>query len=140
MKIIFANNKINECIKLRTEVFVNEQGVPPELEEDSFDSPNAPCDHFLIEDGGEYVGTFRCIFEGNAVHVGRLCVRKEKRGKGYGSAALEFIKMNYKSRFSKLTLGAQCTAIPFYEKCGFKTVSDVFLDAKIEHRTMEKMI
>lgn len=140
MKIIFANDKINECIKLRTEVFVNEQGVPPELEEDSFDSPNAPCDHFLIEDGGEYVGTFRCIFEGNAVHVGRLCVRKEKRGKGYGSAALEFIEMNYKNRFSKLTLGAQCTAIPFYEKCGFKTVSDVFLDAGIEHRTMEKMI
>lgn len=141
MEIVFANDKISECVKIRTEVFVDEQHVPPELEVDGFDAPGAPCDHFLIVDGGDNVGTFRCIFEGGAVHVGRLCVKKERRGKGYGRAALEFIEKYYAARgYEKLTLGAQCTAIPFYEKCGFKVVSDVFLDAGIEHRKMEKAL
>ena len=141
MEIVFANDKIDECVKIRTEVFVIEQGVPPELEVDGFDAAGAPCDHFLIVDEGEPVGTFRCIFEGGAVHVGRLCVKKEKRHRGYGRAALEFIEKYYGARgYEKLTLGAQCTAIPFYEKCGFSVVSDVFLDAGIEHRKMEKAL
>ena len=38
----------------------------------------------------------------------------------------------------KLTFGAQCTAIPFYEKCGCRCVSEIFLDAGLPHRTMEK--
>ena len=141
MKIVFANDKIGECVKIRTDVFVIEQGVPPELEVDGFDAPGAPCDHFLIVDGDDNVGTFRCIFEGGAVHVGRLCVKKEHRGEGFGRAALEFIEKIYAARgYEKLTLGAQVTAIPFYEKCGFKVVSDVFLDAGIEHRKMEKAL
>ena len=141
MKIVFANDKIDECVKIRTGVFVVEQGVSPELEVDGFDAPDAPCDHFLILDGGDAVGTFRCIFEGDAIHIGRLCVKKERRGEGLGRAALEFIEKHYAARgYEKLTLGAQCAAIPFYEKCGFRAVSDVFLDAGIPHRTMEKRI
>lgn len=141
MEIVFANDMIGECVKIRTEVFVNEQHVPPELEVDNFDTRDAPCDHFLIVEKGEPVGTFRCIFEGDAVHVGRLCVKKESRGKGYGRAALEFIEKHYAARgYEKLTLGAQVTAIPFYEKCGFLVVSDVFLDAGIKHRKMEKAL
>ena len=141
MEVIFANDTIDECLKIRAEVFVDEQHVPAEIEVDGFDSTDAPCDHFLIYDNGEYVGTFRCIFEGKAVHVGRLCIKKDKRGRGYGRAAIEFIEEEYASRgFNKITLGAQCTAIPFYEKCGFSVVSDVFLDAGIKHRTMEKRI
>ena len=141
MEIVFANDRVDECVKIRTEVFVGEQHVPPELEVDGFDAPGAPCDHFLIVDEGEPVGTFRCIFEGGAVHVGRLCVKKEKRHHGYGRAALDFIEKYYAARgYEKLTLGAQVTAIPFYEKCGFLVVSDVFLDAGIEHRKMEKAL
>lgn len=141
MEITLVSGNICECIKIRTEVFVVEQGVPPEIEVDAFDEENAPCEHYLITDGGDSVGTFRCIFEGDAVHIGRLCVKKERRGNGYGRAALLFIEKEYAARgYKKLTLGAQCTAIPFYEKCGFKTVSDVFSDAGIPHRTMEKMI
>ena len=141
MEIVFANDRIDKCVKIRTEVFVIEQGVPPELEVDGFDAPGAPCDHFLIVDEGEPVGTFRCIFEGSAVHVGRLCVKKEKRHRGYGRAALDFIEKYYAARgYEKLTLGAQVTAIPFYEKCGFVCVSDVFLDAGIEHKRMKKAL
>ncbi|HDU1156663.1 TPA: GNAT family N-acetyltransferase, partial [Listeria monocytogenes] len=39
-----------------------------------------------------------------------------------------------------LKLGAQVTAIPFYEKLGYKTCSGLFLDAGIEHKEMKKTL
>jgi predicted GNAT family N-acyltransferase len=35
-------------------------------------------------------------------------------------------------------LGAQVSAVPLYERAGYTTRSDVFLDAGIEHVWMEK--
>lgn len=35
-----------------------------------------------------------------------------------------------------LDLGAQVSALGFYEKLGFEAEGDVFLDAGIEHRNM----
>ena len=35
-----------------------------------------------------------------------------------------------------LDLGAQVSALGFYEKLGFKAEGDIFLDAGIEHRNM----
>ena len=142
MNIIKAEDKIAECLKIRCDVFVVEQGVPLSLEADEYDDPGAPCDHFLIVDGEDIVGTFRVILdEGSAAHVGRLCVVKDRRGRGYGAAALEFAAKEYAARgYEKLTLGAQCHAIPFYEKCGFAVISDVYDDAGIPHRKMEKIL
>lgn len=142
MKVIPSNDNISECLKIRYAVFVGEQGVSPDLERDGYDEPNSLCDHYLIFDGGAPVGAFRVLLdEGDAAHIGRLCVLKEHRKKGFGAAALDFCTETYgKKGFSKLALGAQCHAIPFYEKCGFEVVSDVYYDAGIPHRKMEKIL
>lgn len=39
-----------------------------------------------------------------------------------------------------LKLNAQTHAIPFYEKLGYKVISEEFMDAGIPHKTMEKRI
>ena len=142
MEIINAGGRKNDCLRIRYKVFVSEQGVPLELEKDEYDEHGAPCDNYLIEDNGEAVGTFRVILdEGTSAHIGRLCVLKEFRGRGYGAAALGFCAEEYCRRgYEKLVLGAQCHAIPFYEKCGFTVVSDVYDDAGIPHRKMEKRL
>ena len=142
MNIINAENKIADCLKIRYAVFVSEQGVPPDLEKDGYDEPGALCEHFLIEDGGAFVGTFRVLLdEHDAAHIGRLCIIPECRGRGLGRAALEFAAREYGRRgYKKLVLGAQCHAIPFYEKCGFSVVSDLYYDAGIPHRNMEKIL
>ena len=140
MRIIIAQDRIAECIDLRRRVFVEEQGVPFELEVDGMDSPASACVHFLMLDGEKPFGTFRAYFETeDTVHLQRFCILKEYRGMGFGKAAFEFAKEHFRALGAKkITFGAQCTAISFYEKCGCRCVSDEFLDAGIPHRTMEK--
>lgn len=141
MRITVAQDRIPDCIEIRRRVFVEEQGVPWELEVDGFDEPDSPCEHFLMlveEDGLTLpIGTFRAYFEtDDAVHLQRFCILKEYRGRGFGRAAMDFIREYYRDKAARITFGAQCTAIPFYEKCGCRCVSDVFLDAGLPHRTM----
>ena len=142
MEIITAAGRKAGCLKIRYAVFVDEQGVPFELEKDGYDDDGAPCEHYLITESGKCVGTFRVILdEGSAAHIGRFCVLPEYRKKGYGAAALAFAQKEYAARgYEKLVLGAQCHAVPFYEKCGFNVVSDVYDDAGIPHRDMEKKL
>lgn len=136
---IVKTDDIAACLAIRETIFIKEQKVPTELEIDEYDKPDADCEHYLITENGVNVGTFRCIHDApGIVHMQRLCILKEMRGKGCGYAAMAFLKEHYRQLGEKkITLGAQCHAIPFYESCGFTCVSDVFLDAGIEHRTME---
>lgn len=142
MEIIRANNRIGECIELRKRVFVSEQGVDISLEIDELDEPESGCEHFLMIEGGVPIGTFRAFFEdGETVHLQRLCLLPEARGKGFGSGALRFAEGFFTAKGAeKLTLGAQVRAMGFYEHCGYNVVSDVFDDAGIPHRTMEKKL
>lgn len=142
MDIVKANGRIDVCIALRTAVFVREQGVDIALEVDENDLEGSACEHFLMVEDGKPIGTFRGFFEeGRTVHLQRLAILKEYRGRGFGRAALRFAEEHFmKEGADKITLGAQVAAIPFYEKCGYECVSDVFDDAGIPHRTMEKRL
>lgn len=142
MRIEQADQRIADCVGIRREVFVKEQGVPVELEIDGFDEPGSGCLHFLVFDGERAVGTFRAYFEtADTVHLQRFCVLKEARGKGFGRAAFLFAEGFFREKGAKkLTFGAQCTAVGFYEKLGCAVVSDVFTDAGMPHVTMEKVL
>lgn len=147
MIILPAGDRIADCTAIRRRVFVEEQGVPIELEIDEFDEPGSRCEHFLMlvhDESGEFlpIGAFRAYFETeDTVHLQRFCILKEYRGYGYGRAALRYVEHYYmKKGARRITFGAQCTAVPFYEKCGYSCVSDIFLDAGMPHRTMEKEI
>lgn len=130
------------CISLRFAVFVDEQNVPPELEEDEYDTLDAPCVHFLITSSDSPIGTFRCIDEGEGTyHLGRLCLLPSYRGRGYGRAALAAAEDYCRAQGGhRMVLGAQCQAIGFYESCGYRVISDIFDDAGIPHRQMERML
>ncbi|MBR0136611.1 MAG: GNAT family N-acetyltransferase [Clostridia bacterium] len=146
MIIIPADDRIEDCISIRRKVFVEEQGVPEELEIDSFDEPGSGCFHFLMLEPGRHealpIGAFRAYYEDETtVHLQRFCILKEYRGKGYGRAALDYVKAHFAAGGArKITFGAQCSAIPFYEKCGCVCVSEVFLDAGIPHKKMDLII
>ena len=133
---------ISACLSIRYKVFVEEQKVPIELEKDELDSEGSGCDHFLILKYDIPVGTFRCYPESpERIHFQRFCILEEFRGLGLGRLALEFAERFYKkSGYKTITLNAQCSAIGFYEKCGFKVTSGIFDDAGIPHRAMIKTI
>jgi len=59
------------------------------------------------------------------------------RNPGIGSKLLRFVLKHAADRqLKQVTLHAQTTAIPFYEKHGFTVHSELFYEANIPHRGM----
>ena len=122
-----------EALRLiREQVFVEEQGVPLELEWDGLDPR---CLHLLAEDaGGNPIGTGRLLPDG---HIGRMAVLAPWRGRGVGTALLRrLMEEGRKLGYPELVLNAQVSAISFYERAGFEVEGPVFDDAGIPHRRM----
>lgn len=118
-------------IALRTEVFVEEQNVPPSLEIDGLDTE---CLHVRAMVGDRVVGTGRLLPNG---YIGRMCVDKSYRDSGIGRLLLNNLaNQAIEAQYPVITLNSQVYAIPFYEKCGFVVDSDEFMDAGIPHRRM----
>jgi predicted GNAT family N-acyltransferase len=94
--------------------------------------------HVLVACEGKYVGTGRCLKDG---HIGRLAVLREYRGRGLGSMAVQALVKEAKSLgMERVYLGAQKTAVVFYEKLGFSVYGEPYIEASIEHIHMERAI
>jgi predicted GNAT family N-acyltransferase len=119
---------------IREKVFIQEQKVTPELEWDGMDE-NAM--HFLVFKDEEAIGCARAVVIKNYMQLGRMAVLKNYRGQGIGSALIEKAIVTAKlKQISSIHISAQCYAIDFYMKFGFKVMSDIYLDAEIPHRDM----
>ncbi|GAB1265229.1 GNAT family N-acetyltransferase [Aurantivibrio infirmus] len=119
--------------KIRHQVFVIEQKVPLNEEWDNLDGD---AKHFLAFDGkNQAIGTARVLPNGQ---IGRMAVLKQYRRHGIGKKILEAIFAYHLAKgFGNLFLHAQVKAIPFYEDSGFVVTGESFMEAGIEHRTME---
>ena len=68
---------------IRTEVFIQEQKVPEEME---WDDDDLTAVHFVLYDKGTPAGCARLLPDG---HFGRMAVRREWRRSGAGSVLLQ---------------------------------------------------
>lgn len=118
--------------EIRTAVFIEEQGVPPELEWDGFDDE---CVHALaLTEGSEPIGCARLLPDGN---IGRMAVRKGWRGKGAGSALLGvLLSKAVEHELDRVYVHAQTYVKKFYQQHGFKRIGDEFMEAGIPHVKM----
>lgn len=117
--------------RIRERVFIDEQGVSPEQEWDSLDSGAI---HFLAEEDDFAMGTARLLPDGC---IGRVSVLKEWRGLKVGEALMNAAIAEAERRgLKQQTLTAQVHAARFYERLGFKPVSDEFIEAGIPHIDM----
>jgi len=119
---------------VREEVFIDEQGVTPELEWDGLDEQAV---HVLARTAdGTPVGTARLLADG---HIGRLAVRAPWRARGVGRALLrELVAIARERGLPRVFLGAQTHAVGFYEHQGFSVYGEPFMDAGIPHRHMAR--
>jgi predicted GNAT family N-acyltransferase len=118
--------------QVREKVFIEEQRVPAELEWDNTDSDAL---HLLALDGEQRpIGTARLLLSGQ---IGRMAVLEPWRRRGVGSALLRrLLAESTKGDYPELFLNAQLSALPFYEKLGFRARGEVFHEAGIPHRRM----
>jgi predicted GNAT family N-acyltransferase len=128
-----------EIAALRTRVFVDEQGVPPEIEQDAAD---AWAVHVLSRDeAGAVVATGRLLVRGRTAGIGRMAADPAVRGRGHGAAVLaELHRQAVLRGVTEIELHAQVTARRFYERAGYTAVGDEYEEAGIAHITMSRRL
>jgi YbgC/YbaW family acyl-CoA thioester hydrolase len=121
---------------LRTEVFVNEQGVDQALEWDEHD---ALCVHAVLCNRlGAPVATGRLLPSVNGVaKIGRMAVKRVLRGQRLGDQVLSALMDAARQRGdTEILLHAQCSAEKFYLRQGFRRQGEVFMEANMAHVEM----
>lgn len=120
---------------IRFTVFVEEQGVPPDIE---LDEQDAHSIHAIVFEGKQAVATGRLLPDG---HIGRMAVLKPWRGRGIGSALLESLIGAARRRGErKIVLSAQVHAVEFYRRHGFQPEGEVYEEAGIAHQEMTRVL
>jgi predicted GNAT family N-acyltransferase len=128
-----------EVVALRTRVFVEEQGVPPEIEQDAAD---ATAVHAVARDpAGRVVATGRLLERDGRAAIGRMAVDAGARGGGYGAAVLaELHRQAVLRGLAEVELHAQVGARGFYERAGYTAVGGEYEEAGIVHVTMRRRL
>lgn len=129
---------MGEVMTLRRRVFVDEQGVPAELERDDRD---AEALHLVAVRDGAIVGCCRLVRVGGVVRLGRMAVTQGARGTGVGRRLLDFAeRVAREEGAGRMTLHAQTSARGFYARAGYAAEGEEFLDAGIVHVAMRKAL
>ena len=120
-----------EILSLRYRVFSLEQGVDPDIDIDGLDEDAV---QILALDNGTPVGTGRMLADG---HIGRIAVLMDYRKTGIGKQIVScLIELARNNNLDRVFLGAQISAVPFYEKLGFCRSGEDYMEANILHTPM----
>ena len=132
-------DQIESCMALRRTVFIDEQNVPEHIE---MDGEEGRCTHVLATIDGTPVGAARFYYADDYAKIQRVCVLKDHRGTGVGADIIRFIvdEIDKEDRTRRVRLGAQIQALDFYRKLGFTEFGEIYLDADIEHKEMERVL
>lgn len=125
---------------VRTEVFVQEQGID---EKEEWDVADADAVHAVISNRfGHALGTARLLQKSPGVgQIGRMAVVRAMRGAGLGSELLNALLNVAKARGDQeVHLHAQCSAQDFYTKQGFVVAGEAFDEVGIAHVPMHKIL
>lgn len=137
-RLITNEEDLKAAFDIRKKVFVDEQGVPAENEYDEFDET---AKHVLVLYNGEPAATGRLREVDGVAKLQRICVLESHRKYGLGRAVMEALESIARDGgLKEAKLNGQTHAEPFYNKLGYRTVSDIFLEEGIPHVTMKKTL
>ena len=111
---------IEECFRIREQVFIAEQSVPLDMERDGLDGEAL---HFIALADSQPVGTARVVLRdgGTSAKIGRVAVRRSNRGLGIGKLLIAAIEETHDLRYVRnFLLDAQAHALQFYARLGYE--------------------
>ena len=138
-KLVASDEELRGAFEVRRRVFIQEQGVPEDLEYDGLDEEAL---HMVVKNGERVIGTARVRFlTTNQAKIERMAVLRPFRRKGIGRNIISFLKRELESKqIEHVVLHAQCEVIPFYKSCGFEEIGPTFWEAGIKHVKMQRRL
>lgn len=140
LKIIdHGTPEYQQMVKLRDDILRKPLGLgftPDELEQEK--------DNMLIAafEDEKILGCCMLLEEQpRVVRLRQMAVLNDLQGKGIGRALMNFAENLARDRgYRTVRMHARMNAIGFYEKMGYRTVGDSFIEVTIPHYVMEKML
>lgn len=131
-----TTTELYEILKARTAVFLMEQNIRC-LDTDDMDYKSLHC--FFMQDKKvtAYLRAFYDDNDKNVVIIGRVLTLEHGKGMGKELMQQSINAIKEKMKCKKIKMDAQTHAVGFYEKFGFKAVSEDFLEEGVLHRVME---
>ncbi len=97
--------------------------------------------HFGVNDGELIATLVARPLSTTLIQFRQMAVQPHRQGGGVGRLLIEFCEANLRERgFQEITLHSRLTAVPFYQKLGYKAEGDVFEEISLEHQKMVKRI
>lgn len=125
-----STKELYEIIRARLEIFVVEQNcIYQDLDGRDYDSL-----HIFYEEDGKVLAYLRAfVMEPGIVRMGRVLTAHH--GTGLGGRLLKdgIALIREKMQPKQIRIEAQCYAVGYYEKAGFRVCSEPFLDDGIPH-------
>lgn len=127
-------SQLYDILQLREEVFTFGQ----ECDEQDMDGVDKVALHCTVYEGETLIACLRAYEVDDLIKIGRIVVRPSHQGKGVGremmQQAIPYLQKLYPGK--KLEMSAQYHLEKFYQSLGFTTISDVYIEAKIQHVRM----
>ena len=134
LKLSYNDNDFSIIRHIRKMVFTNEIGIS---ESELFDECDEFCDHFLIFDGKNVVGSVRFVSFGKMIKLERMAILQEFRRKNHGKNSILQLKEFYNALgYTQMILDSIYAVRDFYKKCGFLEKGEVFQRVGIDHIQM----
>lgn len=124
--------------QVRHAVFIEEQGIAPEIEMDALDTSAV---HALVTNRlDQAVATGRLVPQAPGVsRIGRMAVHRSLRGSRLGRQVLDALVQAARERGDQsVVLHAQTSAQAFYERAGFAVSGPRYEEAGLPHVTMQR--
>lgn len=129
-------NELYEILKARAEIFIMEQNIHYQ-DMDNVDYNSLHC--FFMENN-KVVAYLRAFYQDDnkdIVRIGRVLTLQHGNGIGRELIKQSLDVIKEKMKCKKICGNAQKYALGFYEKFGFRAVSDDFLEEGIVHIAIE---
>lgn len=131
-----TNKELYEILKARSEIFIMEQKI---LYQDMDDIDYRSLHCFFMEDN-KVIAYLRAFYPGDnkdVIRLGRVLTLSHGNGIGKELLAKSLKVIKDKTGCKKIVGNARKHALGFYEKFGFKAVSDDFLEEGVVHVAVE---
>ncbi len=128
--------ELYEILKARAEIFIMEQNIHYQ-DMDNVDYNSLHCFFMRNDKVIAYLRAFYQYDNKDIVRIGRVLTLKHGNGIGRELIEKSLKAIKEKMKCKKISMNAQKQVVGFYEKFGFKVVSDDFLEEGIIHVVME---